>query len=74
MVVMTRREFFSIIRQEPKLANKLMWSFLQVLTTRLRTTNEDLRTAREAGDDRTHSLDILMADDVFEVEELGTQK
>jgi serine/threonine protein phosphatase PrpC len=74
MLVMTRREFFSIIRQEPKLANKLMWSFLQVLTTRLRTTNEDLRTAREAGDDRTHSLDVLIADDVFDVEELDVQK
>ena len=42
LLVMSRSEFFSIIRREPKMANKLMWSFLQVLTARLRTTNEEL--------------------------------
>ncbi|MBI3179219.1 MAG: cyclic nucleotide-binding domain-containing protein [Deltaproteobacteria bacterium] len=46
LLVMRREEFFSLIRGEPLIAAKLLWSFLQVLSGRLRDTNEQLRGAR----------------------------
>ncbi len=64
-LVMTRKEFFSIIRQEPKTANKLMWSFLQVLTMRLRTTSEELMGAREAGFDLDDEPDTVLTQQIF---------
>jgi serine/threonine protein phosphatase PrpC len=45
-LVLRRREFYEIIRKEPVLATKLLWSFVQVLTERLRKTTEDLSGAR----------------------------
>ena len=65
-LVMTRKEFFAIIRQEPKTANKLMWSFLQVLTMRLRTTSEELRGAREDGFDFDDEPDTVLTSQIFE--------
>jgi len=41
-----RPDFFKMIRNEPVLATKLLWNFLQVLTDRLRTTSEELSGAR----------------------------
>jgi serine/threonine protein phosphatase PrpC len=67
-IVMTRTEFFAIIRQEPKTANKLMWSFLQVLTSRLRQTSEELRGAREeAIYDLDNEPDTVLTKHIFEV-------
>jgi PPM family protein phosphatase len=43
---MRRREFVSIIRAEPVIATKLLWSFLQVMSGRLRQTNDALLDAR----------------------------
>jgi hypothetical protein len=45
-LVLRRREFYEIIRKEPALATKLLWSFVQVLTERLRKTTADLSGAR----------------------------
>jgi serine/threonine protein phosphatase PrpC/CRP-like cAMP-binding protein len=45
-LVLRRREFYEIIRKEPVLATKLLWSFVQVLTERLRKTTADLSGAR----------------------------
>jgi len=45
-----RTHFFSIIRNEPRLATKLLWSFLQVISERLRTTSAELSGARAAAD------------------------
>lgn len=47
LLVMRREEFFSIIRSEPVIATKLLWSFVQVLSGRLRETNEALQGARK---------------------------
>lgn len=69
-LVMTRKEFFTIIRQEPKTANKLMWSFLQVLTMRLRQTNEELQGAREAVFDIDEEPDTVLTNQIFEVDDL----
>lgn len=41
-----RSDFFKIIRNEPRLATKLLWSFLQVISDRLRTTSAELSGAR----------------------------
>ncbi len=47
LLKITRSDFFQIIRNEPPLATKLLWSFLQVLSDRLRTTSDELSGARE---------------------------
>jgi serine/threonine protein phosphatase PrpC len=43
-----RKDFNEIIRKEPQLAVKLLWSFVQVLGERLRKTTADLSGARLA--------------------------
>lgn len=40
VLIMKRKDFYSIIREEPKLATKLLWNFLKELSKRLRETNE----------------------------------
>ncbi|MDD5307388.1 MAG: Stp1/IreP family PP2C-type Ser/Thr phosphatase [Deltaproteobacteria bacterium] len=46
LLVISRADFFQIIRNEPPLATKLLWSFLQVLSARLRSTSDELKGAR----------------------------
>lgn len=48
VLVLQRRGFYTLIRKEPVLAVKLLWSFVQVLSRRLRETNEQLSGARVA--------------------------
>jgi PPM family protein phosphatase len=43
LLKMTRGDFFEIIRKESQLASKLLWSFVQVLSDRLRKTNQELK-------------------------------
>jgi PPM family protein phosphatase len=45
-LVLQRRSFYTLIKKEPVLAVKLLWSFVQVLSRRLRETNEQLSGAR----------------------------
>ncbi len=40
-----RKEFYGIIKQEPTLAVKLLWSFVQTLALRLRKTTQDMSSA-----------------------------
>ncbi len=47
LLAMRRDEFFGVIRTEPVIATKLLWSFVQVLSGRLRETNEALQGARK---------------------------
>ncbi|HEX3696910.1 MAG TPA: Stp1/IreP family PP2C-type Ser/Thr phosphatase [Polyangia bacterium] len=50
VLILRRRDFYEIIRKEPQLSVKLLWSFVQVLADRLRKTTADLSGARlEAG-------------------------
>ncbi|MBI2894899.1 MAG: Stp1/IreP family PP2C-type Ser/Thr phosphatase [Deltaproteobacteria bacterium] len=65
-----RKDFFSIIRNEHDLAVKLLWSFLQVLTERLRASTRELGEAREAlrMEDLTHEI-FAEFDDAYSVEE-----
>jgi serine/threonine protein phosphatase PrpC len=46
VLILRRREFYQIIRKDPALSVKLLWSFVQVLADRLRKTTEDLSGAR----------------------------
>jgi hypothetical protein len=45
--VLRRRDFNDIIRNDPRLSVKLLWSFVQVLAQRLRKTTADLTGARQ---------------------------
>ena len=42
LMALTRSAFYSLVRTEAVLASKLLWSFVQVLSHRLRATNEAL--------------------------------
>jgi hypothetical protein len=46
-LTITRTDFSEILRKEPPLAVKLLWSFLGVLADRLRQTTSDLKDARQ---------------------------
>jgi CRP-like cAMP-binding protein len=45
LVVIHRKDFYEIIKREPALATKMLWSFVQVLGARLRKTTNDLSDA-----------------------------
>jgi CRP-like cAMP-binding protein len=47
LIIIRRKDFYDIIRNESKLSVKLLWSFVQVLTQRLRKTTADLSGARQ---------------------------
>ena len=60
-----REDFYEILRKEAPLAVKLLWSFVQELSARLRQTNADLRLARsrEPSDEIVDlSEEILVSD------------
>lgn len=44
----SRSDFYEILRREPRLAVKLLWSFLRILAGRLRKTTADLADAKTA--------------------------
>jgi serine/threonine protein phosphatase PrpC/CRP-like cAMP-binding protein len=58
-LILRRRDFYEIIRKEPVLATKLLWSFVQVLTERLRKTTADLSGARLEAQAVDMSADVL---------------
>ena len=45
LIVIHRKDFYEIIKREPSLATKMLWSFVQVLGQRLRKTTNDLSDA-----------------------------
>src|SRR5262245_56332268 len=46
LLAIRRRDFYEIIKKEPGLSVKLLWSFVQVLAERLRKTTADLSGAK----------------------------
>ena len=44
-MLIRRKDFYAIIKKEPGLSVKLLWSFVQVLAERLRKTTADLSGA-----------------------------
>ena len=67
LMVMKRRDFFDIVRKDHDVAVKLLWSFLGVLTERLRGTSRDLSEAREQLASRTAETVVLSENDIEEV-------
>ncbi|MBX3273576.1 MAG: Stp1/IreP family PP2C-type Ser/Thr phosphatase [Sandaracinaceae bacterium] len=62
LLVIRRRDFFDIIRKDHAIAVKLLWSFLGVLTERLRTTNLQLGEAKDRSvEDAAELTDALLA-------------
>jgi CRP-like cAMP-binding protein len=55
MIAIPRRSFYSIVKKEPPLAVKILWSFVQVLGSRLRKTTADLSDALHHQTDRPGS-------------------
>jgi PPM family protein phosphatase len=47
LLKITRGDFFEVIRKESVLASKLLWSFLQVLSDRLRKSNNEISSTQE---------------------------
>lgn len=47
LLVIGRKHFYDYIRRDAPAGIKLLWSFLQILTVRLRSTDERLREAQE---------------------------
>lgn len=48
LMSLARNTFYQLVRTEPVLASKLLWSFVQVLSHRLRATNEAYARAEAA--------------------------
>ncbi len=63
LAMIRRKDFYDIIRKEPELAVKLLWSFVQVLGARLRKTTSDLSDALH-GD--KHSTLETTAENLFQ--------
>ncbi|MGI5863026.1 MAG: Stp1/IreP family PP2C-type Ser/Thr phosphatase [Myxococcales bacterium] len=47
VMIISRAELMNLMRKEPVLAVKLLWSFVQVLSDRLRATNAELSQTRQ---------------------------
>lgn len=54
LLIIQRQQFYEIMRRDPNMAVKLMWSFIQVLNSRLRLTSNELLSARDTIDVLRH--------------------
>jgi hypothetical protein len=68
-MVMRRYDFFDIIRKDHDVAVKLLWSFLGVLSERLRSTSRDLAEAEEQLASRSAEQVHLTDADITEIDE-----
>jgi serine/threonine protein phosphatase PrpC/CRP-like cAMP-binding protein len=63
LLAIKRRDFYELIKKEPALSTKLLWSFVQVLAERLRKTTADLSGKKE--DEAARAVDL--SDQVMEL-------
>jgi serine/threonine protein phosphatase PrpC len=56
LLYIRRKDFYALIKKEPSLSVKLLWSFVQVLAERLRRTTAELSGARRG--ERAPSADV----------------
>jgi serine/threonine protein phosphatase PrpC/CRP-like cAMP-binding protein len=63
LLAIRRKDFYELIKKEPGLSVKLLWSFVQVLAERLRKTTADLSGVKEAEQRGAEDL----SDEVLEV-------
>jgi CRP-like cAMP-binding protein len=61
LLAIKRTDFYAIIKKEPTLSVKLLWSFVQVLGSRLRKTTADLTGALK-GEVSGSPADLLFRD------------
>jgi hypothetical protein len=54
-----RKDFYELIKKEPGLSVKLLWSFVQVLTDRLRKTTSDLSGQKQGDNVAELSAEVL---------------
>jgi serine/threonine protein phosphatase PrpC len=59
VLLIHRQDFYELVKKEPSLSVKLLWSFVQVLAERLRRTTAELSGARLA------ETAVDLSDDVF---------
>jgi serine/threonine protein phosphatase PrpC len=61
LLAIRRKDFYELIKKEPQLSVKLLWSFVQVLADRLRRTTADLSGQKraEGAPDLTDELEVL---------------
>ncbi len=59
VLILRRRDFYEIIRKDPAMSVKLLWSFVQVLGDRLRKTTADLSGARQEASAVDMTEDVL---------------
>jgi serine/threonine protein phosphatase PrpC len=64
LVSINRKDFYEIIKKEPQLAVKLLWSFVQVLGARLRKTTSELSDALHG--DRSGGSHDSSAENLFQ--------
>jgi serine/threonine protein phosphatase PrpC len=70
----SRRKLFLLMRRDKEVAVKLLWCFLQVLNNRLRSTSEDLTSARHENLELHEMLGFEELDDVTPVDEDGIEE
>jgi PPM family protein phosphatase len=63
LLSIARHDFYEILRKEPPLAVKLLWSFVRVLAERLRATTAELTDVRST---QLPDLTEELAEDLFE--------
>lgn len=73
LLVVRRRDFFAMIKKDHDVAVKLLWSFLNVLSVRLRSTSQQLGQAREQLSMEDLTEELLGGLDDTEVTDLADQ-
>ncbi len=63
LLVIGRKQFYNYIRKDTAAGIKLLWSFLQILTLRLRTTDERLKEVQEELSYQEVEPDWILPDD-----------
>jgi serine/threonine protein phosphatase PrpC len=63
LLTIRRKDFYALIKKEPSLSVKLLWSFVQVLAERLRKTTAELSGARRG--DRAPTADAAGGEPLF---------
>jgi CRP-like cAMP-binding protein len=63
LLILRARDFYEIVRKDPSLSVKLLWSFVQVLADRLRKTTAELSGARLEAHAQDMTDDVLFDDD-----------
>lgn len=62
LLAIKRRDFFDLVRKDHGIAVKLLWSFLGVLSQRLRSTSRDLGDARQQLEAEDLTDELLQSD------------